>query len=326
MGLLKTVGKVFKKATKAVSDPFGFIGDLVSTGAGLIGSKSQVNAQENANATNVALARETNAQNAALQREANSQNLLIHNQTMQAQEAAARHAIQWRMEDAQAAGIHPLYAMGNPGISIGPSGVQMEAASMLAPQVSAVDRGGTLAQMGQGVGRAVAKMQTKEQRVAAANARMRQDQMDALTIEGKHLDNEFTRAQIAALQSKDQVGPPAPSVTGSVSGARPGKVVMKPSEPIVGSPGYPGREPGIIQSYRYNDNNDGTISIMPSADMKQAMEDSTILEADWLLRNRILPAVRGLKPPSPREYPLPRGFKSWKWNPWKQAFEPSRSY
>lgn len=74
----------------------------------------------------------------------------------------AQNGIRWKVEDAKAAGLHPLYAVGGAGASF-------------APQAASVtfDNGGehlgrALSSMGQNIGRAVSAQQTPEQRQETA--------------------------------------------------------------------------------------------------------------------------------------------------------------
>jgi len=58
---------------------------------------------------------------AAAAREARELELAMHNQNIQLQKDFAQHGIRWRVEDAKAAGIHPLAAVGAAGASYSPS-------------------------------------------------------------------------------------------------------------------------------------------------------------------------------------------------------------
>lgn len=92
----------------------------------------------------VFLERERHAENIALQRE------------------FAQHGIRWRVEDAQAAGLHPLFALGGAGAAYSPQ-------SYVAPQGRSQGRnpiGAALSEMGQGLSRAVSAQETADQREA----------------------------------------------------------------------------------------------------------------------------------------------------------------
>ncbi|UOF81632.1 minor capsid protein [Microviridae sp.] len=105
-------------------------------------------------------------------------------------------AVQDRVADATAAGVHPLYAL---GASLNPGGVSMpnEGPSL----------GDRLSDMGQNIGRAVMARQSKSERLLALKSA-------ELDLEGKSLDNQVKRAQIASLMRSPSM-PPATSVQGN---------------------------------------------------------------------------------------------------------------
>lgn len=74
----------------------------------------------------------------------------------QAQKEFAQHGVRWRVEDAKAAGLHPLYALGAQLPSFSPSFASGED-----PLASSI------ADAGQHVGRAIAAQQTAQEREAA---------------------------------------------------------------------------------------------------------------------------------------------------------------
>lgn len=92
----------------------------------------------------------------------------------------AKNAIQWKVEDAKKAGIHPLYALGAPTMS---------------PSVSVGQTGAALADMGQDISRAVAVGGNEVDR-----------KIQALSLERAGLENELLRTQI----NRAQMPPPSP--------------------------------------------------------------------------------------------------------------------
>lgn len=90
----------------------------------------------------------------------------------------AQHGIRWRVEDAKAAGLHPLYAMGAQVTPYSPT---------LIPD----SVGPALAEAGQNIGRAVAATQTAEERM-----------MTQLTLEKARKDLAETDARIGLLESE----------------------------------------------------------------------------------------------------------------------------
>lgn len=152
------------------------LGSLVSAGAsllgGLLGKKSADKARESQEAANAA--------NAALQRE------------------FAQNSIRWRVDDARAAGIHPIYALGAPTISASPSYVGATADNSM---------GAALANAGQDIGRAInATRTTPERMLALKEAQLR--------LESLSLDNEVKRASLASsvMRLAQNSNPPMPAI------------------------------------------------------------------------------------------------------------------
>lgn len=103
----------------------------------------------------------------------------------------AKKGIQWRVEDAKKAGIHPLAALGANTMSYSP--------------VSVGDLSSSFANMGQDIERSVAAGGTTGQRAR---------QMEALTLEHASLENDLLRAQIGQI-NRPHVGPAMPAVAGT---------------------------------------------------------------------------------------------------------------
>jgi len=110
-----------------------------------------------------------------------------------AQFKMARNAIQYRVEDAKKAGVHPLYALGAPTMSYSPVSV-----------------GGMsdFGNAGQDIGRALSAGQPKAAQLSAY-----QERAQALDLEGKSLDNDYKRAQLARLRQEVLSKPAVPDVT-----------------------------------------------------------------------------------------------------------------
>lgn len=214
----------------------------------------------------------------------------------------ARNSIQWRVDDANRAGIHPLYALGAPTMSAGPGYY-----------------GGSdhFASLGQNLDRSIQAMRSRKEREAAAinstgGAGVPNENSTAgkLQLENMSLQNELLRSRIARENSA-QVPPPMPSMGGS-SGAPPGAVEFQPARPVVGDPNDPGREAGIIQDFGYARTPSG-ISIVRSADAANRLEDDFVGGVMWNYRNNVLPNVgRGPRPP--------RGYR---WDHMTQSFVPA---
>lgn len=143
------------------------LGSLISAGASLLGGFLNRDAQKDANAANAAQAQ----RNEALQRE------------------FAQNSVQWRVADAEKAGVHPVYALGAPGMSFSPVSVGATAETGL---------GTGLQSMGQDISRSVAAYRSPGEKVTAVQMAQTQAS-NALDLETKQLNNQLLRAKIAAL-------------------------------------------------------------------------------------------------------------------------------
>lgn len=144
------------------------LGSLISAGASLLGGLFGSKSQSKANEANIRL-----------------------------QKDLARKGIQWRVEDANKAGIHPLYAIGAPTATPGP----------LAVGDTSLGQG--IANAGQDIGRAVTAYGTKADRQT-------QTALSALQIERAGLENQLLASQIRLT---NQAGNP-PAFPVAVSNGR----------------------------------------------------------------------------------------------------------
>lgn len=146
------------------------LGDLIAGFTKIIGGaidrKANQRAADAANATQMAIA----DKNIALQKE------------------FAQHGVRWKVEDAKAAGLHPLYAMGGQTHSFAPVSVGTVSPSS--------DFGRSLADAGQDIGRAVNATRTSGEREVAFN-----DAVQGLQLENWSLQNEMLKSQIAKLNA-----------------------------------------------------------------------------------------------------------------------------
>ncbi|QXP44303.1 MAG: DNA pilot protein [Arizlama microvirus] len=107
------------------------------------------------------------------------------------QQKFAKNGIQWKVADAQAAGVHPLYALGANTMSYQPVGVG--------------DGFDFLKDMGQNIDRA-------REATSEAPAKAMTGKLGSLSLERAGLENELLRAEIA--KTRAQTGPAMPSVSG----------------------------------------------------------------------------------------------------------------
>lgn len=235
------------------------------------------------------------------------------------QKEFAQNGIQWKVRDAQAAGIHPLAALGAQTMSYTPSSIGGSDYADSGVQMAA--------SMGQDISSALFRNSTAEQRQATAL----QQQSMMLDIEGKTIDN-----QIRAQQLKQMSSTPAfpssnsdmPLLTGQ-GDSRPtagggGLVQEHPLYRVHSQPGQPAQEVGAVPDYGFTRTPTG-LAIVPSKDVKEKIEDQMIPEFMWAFRNSIKPNFGGgPTPPDKKFYPLPPGYDEWKWNWTAQEFQPYR--
>lgn len=146
------------------------LGPLISAGASLIGGFLGKSSQDKANE----IAQQNAANNIALQKE------------------FAQNAIQWKVADAEKAGIHPIYALGGSTTSFAPVSVGVSGANPLADSMSS---------MGQNVARAAAAYSSPKDRLGAAAqvAQGQELQYNKLKLENMELQNAALRSKVANM-------------------------------------------------------------------------------------------------------------------------------
>lgn len=255
-------------------------------GAGLLGNILGQKSQEKATAA-------TNAANAA-----------INDQNTQLQREFAQNGIRWKVEDAKAAGIHPLVGLGAQTASFAPSSIGHT------PDFSKSDM---MKNMGQDVGRAISATRTSaERRISELNI-----QGAELDIQGKALDNQIKQSQLRKLEA---VGPAMPGSSSFISGqgdSGPG-ILERPMERTASLKGAPHSEPGAVTDLGWAKTKTGVVPV-PSKDVKERTEDVMPHELMHFYRNNIKPNFGGgTKPPRSA---LPRGYDDWEWNFWDQEYQ-----
>lgn len=172
----------------------------------------------------------------------------------------AQSGIRWKVQDAIAAGIHPLYALGANTHSYTGSFSASNPADFQKSQAY-----GRMADMGQNLGRALAATRTADERSRAfQDEQIRGQQLDN---EGKALNNQLLASQLSR-QNSAQVGPGMPQELSS--------------NPDVG---WATTAKGVYP--------------VPGDEVKNRIEDSPH-EYTHFLRNNILPNFgAGDKPPFP---------------------------
>jgi hypothetical protein len=204
------------------------------------------------------------------------------------QENFAKSGIQWRVEDAKKAGIHPLAALGAQTHMASPSLIQGNPTA-----------GQDMAAMGQDIGRALAtKMSSHEKQLMDIN------------LKNAQMDSEMKAIELTNARRSLQTGN---------DGVR-----VKPAEVTAHVKNRKNIEAGTISSTGYARTASGGLAPVPSKDVKERIEDQFIPEMAWAAQNYIGPLVgqKGTKPP--KKY-LPKGAKDWQWSIRKGEWQPVKT-
>uniref|UniRef100_A0AAU8B4Z8 DNA pilot protein n=1 Tax=Dulem virus 79 TaxID=3145790 RepID=A0AAU8B4Z8_9VIRU len=176
---------------------------------------------------------------------------------MAMQKEFAQNGIRWKVADAKAAGLHPLAALGAQTFSYNPV---------------AVGDGGiadAMAQMGQGIDRAVAAKQTAEERKLEQAFVDKQRELDIRQKEKniQLLDSEIYRNNSAAYESLKRASMP-PAMPSYFRKGFDGQGDAKPGNSTLDS----------INKYAWQFDEEGKRAFTYSPDYKQQYEDMPIIE------------------------------------------------
>jgi len=232
------------------------------------------------------------------------------NMEYERQKEFAQMGIQWRVEDAKKAGLHPLAAIGAGGASYSPTIVAGD--TNFGSKLGSV--AGRLAEMGQNTKRAEVATMTDDER-----------EMSALAIRNAQLRNQLLEGQIVAEWAAimGQPGtPPMPNVVGpSVVGPRAssGSIQAKPSISISSKPGDASTEAGNTPLNKRFDMGGGATIDLPSQAASESLESMGPMAA---------PAAVGISalrrawhgPDDKPKLPVPAGYE-WVWDVWSQSFK-----
>lgn len=215
----------------------------------------------------------------------------------------AQNAIQWKVDDAKKAGVHPLYALGAQTTSYAP----VSTGDSLTP---------ALRSAGQDLSRAVHAASPESTRAAAASSAM-----TALSLERGKLENELLRTQIASQAAKisQNANPPMPTagdryLIDGQSGS--GLVDTSPLKRQASAPGATHQEAAAIPDVGFSKTRTGYAPAM-SKDLMDRQEEDFIGSIMWNVRNRLLPSIGfNTSPPAMDAGP----DKQWWYNPLKQEY------
>lgn len=204
------------------------------------------------------------------------------------QKEVAQQGIRWRVDDARAAKISPLAALGAQLMSPSPTAISA------APDNS---MGDAIGRAGQDLSRAIDSTSTAPERAGV---------LHNLAVDRARLQNEFLRTQIAGSKL---------AVMKQAGGTPPSPTLINPSEIDYTLPGA--QQAGAIPEWQLGaPSRSGGQSLQMSKAMKERTEDDMIATGLWHIKNRIF-APRHANPdmywnPITQSYhrnPIPRRFR-----------------
>lgn len=232
------------------------------------------------------------------------------------QKEFAQMGIRWRVEDAKAAGLHPLAAIGAAGASYSPTIVAGDTPGQRLGRFT-----DTLRDMGQNTLRAQTATMTPEEK-----------EMSLLALRRAQLGNQLLEAQITAEWASIMGQPGTPSMPSPVAGtaangrAPAGMIKSQPSISISSAPGRPDVEAATTPLTKKFDMGGGAQILLPS---QQASESLESMGPGAAAAATGISALRGWwHGPSigPSSASLPAGYQ-WVWKPFSQSWqaEPKKS-
>ena len=219
------------------------------------------------------------------------------------QKEFAQSGVQWKVEDAKKAGIHPLYALGANTVSYAPS------------SVGSTDFG--LADAGQNIGRAI-----DSTRSASGKAEALSQTAAAIQIDGLKLDNDLKRQQLASSmaltnQAGNPPGLPPPGARWGIDGqgqwALPGDGLEYGRKIAPPEPGQPHLESGSSPEVSLYKTVTGGYSPQIPQQLAEPFEQDWLSYWQWYARNKIAPAFSKGNMAPPLHVPLKTGYE-WKYN------------
>jgi len=221
------------------------------------------------------------------------------------QKQFAQHGIQWKVADAKAAGVHPLYALGAQTHSFAPvhTGV-----------------GESLASAGQSFGRAVDAYRTNGERLDGFTKASQ-----SLQLENSKLQNDLLKQQLASNQATlNQAGTPPPAPSAGNRYLMPGQgstaSALVSRQPLVVStvdPSAKQNEPASHAEVGWARTATG-LAPTRSKDFMDRSEDDWAASLGWNIRNRLAPmmSIKNTKPPV-----SPGRGRMWEWNAFMQEYQ-----
>jgi len=218
------------------------------------------------------------------------------------QKEFAQSGIQWKVEDAKKAGIHPLAALGAQTASFSPVSVGGGLPAALAAG-------------GQDISRAINSTRPESARLDAYSKTI-QD----LNVQRLGLENQLLSSQIAKI---NQAGtPPAMPTAGDrflIDGQGNSPLVKPgPLERVQPAPGQPHTEPGAVSDMGFSRTQGGGWAPTFSKDFQERAEEDFLGGLAWSMRNRLAPSLNSKYYSTP-QIPL-KEDEYWSFNPINQEY------
>lgn len=254
------------------------IGSLIGAGASLLGGVLGNSAQKKAN-------KQAQQQQAAAWAREDANLAKQYEQ----QKEFAQSGIQWKVEDAKKAGIHPLFGLGASTVSYAPQSIGGSTISSGSPDYS------YLADAGQNIGRAIDATRSQSARAEALALTLAEAQ-----VRGAQLDNDIKIAQLnSAYGLTRQAGgtPPLPGAStqytipgqsGTPSIEGPTAKVEKTYSPT--NPGGDNQEYSEVPEVQFTRTPTGWAPTMPQQ-LSESYENDWIGGWQWQARNKYMPAM-----------------------------------
>lgn len=192
-------------------------------------------------------------------------NLQIARENMALQKEFAQMGIRWKVQDAKAAGLHPLAALGANTLSYSPVQVGSD-----------LDYG--MKGLGQDISRAVASKMTNLER-----AMLEQDLLiKQKTSEGLEIENQTNFEQLQQLRRRGQIPPPMPDGTSNIYGLDGQNNNIQMVAPEVTFSDQLGIEAGAAPMERKYLDKSGALWLLPTQDASEPMESSMPSEFGYM--------------------------------------------
>lgn len=300
-------------------------GSILSAAGGIIGGVLGNNAAKREQRRQEARLDAQRAEDIALQRE------------------FAQNSIQWRVQDAKSAGLHPLAALGVSGYQYTPAGMSSSGSPA---DYSWVGR--AMGDMGQAIDGARQVGMTRAQRQKAESLA---DAMSAQQLKHGDLENEILALEIASKKARLSqeshpsmplaVGPDGtlliqgqeqsymPSRVNPVSSPprTAGVIDLRKPEVVLNQPGHREQQAGSNPDYSFQRVAGGGYAPVRTINGQDPYEDDALGAFAWNVRNRLLPtfwAGKAAYAGAPPKSWLPKGYDHWVWHNFKQAWMPAK--